>query len=60
MLSIAPAIGTSSSEAYFKLVATFKSRMQKAVGSNPTQTTDLERSALRIPLGLYNLFRLTE
>ena len=36
-------------------MATFKSHMQKVAGSNPTQTTDPERSALRIPLGLRNL-----
>ena len=41
-------------------MGTFKSRMQKVAVLNPTQTTDPEISALRIPLGLGNLFRSTQ
>ena len=40
-------------------VATFESREQEITGSNPTVTTDPERGALRILLGLCNPFRST-
>ena len=42
------------------VVATFESREQEITGSNPTPTTDPERGALRIPLGLCNPFRSTQ
>ena len=41
------------------VVATFKYLVQKVTGSKPTQTTYPERKALRILLGLHNLFWLT-
>ena len=41
-------------------MATFESCKQEITGSNPTFTTDPERGALRIPLGLCNPFRSTQ
>ena len=42
------------------VVATFESHEQEIMGSNPTVTTDPERGALRIPLGLCNPFWSTQ
>ena len=42
------------------VVVAFKSRIPNVGSSNLTQTTDPERSAIGIPLGLSNHFRLTQ
>ena len=49
-------VASSDNQGSGGVVAAFESREQETTGSNPTVTSDPERGALRIPLGLCNPF----